>query len=126
MLLKLLLALPIAIVVNICLGYVLASAKVEYDKAKMLNGILKGCGVYAAIGGLYVISLILPTVVVSNIGSIDIVNTLVLILSAVLGFYVYQSLQKLAQIFKLKYELKNQIPSLIDLSEYESIEEPKE
>ncbi len=108
MLVKLLLVLPISILVNILLGYVIAAVKIEVEKAKLLSGLIKGGAVYLAIGGLYVISLILPQIEVNGLGTIDIVNTLVLILSAVLGFYVYQSLQKLATIFKLKYQLINQ------------------
>lgn len=112
MLIKLLFVLPIAILVNILLGVVIASVKIEVEKSKLLIGFYKGGAVYAAIGGLYVISLILPQIEVNGLGTIDIVNSLVLILSAVLGFYVYQSLQKLATIFKLKYQLNNHIPEV--------------
>jgi hypothetical protein len=108
MLIKLLLSLPIAILVNILLGVVIASVSVSLDKAKLWIGFLKGVAVYAAIGGLYLVALILPTVEVNGLGTIDIVNSLVLVLSAVLGFYVYQSLQKLATIFKLKYQIVQQ------------------
>lgn len=115
MLLKLLLVLPLAILVNITLGYVIASVKVEFDRTKLLIGLAKGVAVYLGIAGLYAISLILPVVEVIGLGTLDIVNSLVLILSAVLGFYVYQSLQKLATIFRLKYQLTNQQPSVNEL-----------
>ena len=124
MLIKLLLVLPISILVNILLGYVIAAVKIEVEKAKLLSGLIKGGSVYCAIGGLYVISLILPQIEVNGLGTIDIVNTLVLILSAVLGFYVYQSLQKLATIFKLKYQLINQESTIdpFDDSEINNLE----
>ena len=124
MLIKLLLVLPISILVNILLGYVIAAVKIEVEKAKLLSGLIKGGAVYLAIGGLYVISLILPQIEVNGLGTIDIVNTLVLILSAVLGFYVYQSLQKLATIFKLKYQLINQESTIdpFDDSEINNLE----
>jgi len=114
MILKLLLALPIAIAVNLLLGMVIAAVKVEFDKAKMASGILKGIAVYAAIGGLYLISLILPQVEVTGIGTIDISNGITLILSAVLGFYVYQDLQKLANVFKLKYAISENNASILN------------
>ena len=107
MLIKLLCVLPIAILVNILLGYVIASVKIEVEKSKLLIGLFKGGAVYIAIGGLYLISRILPMIEVNGLGTIDIVNSLILILSAVLGFYVYQSLQKLATIFKLKVQITN-------------------
>ena len=122
MLIKLLFVLPIAILVNILLGVVIASVKIEVEKSKLLIGFYKGGAVYAAIGGLYVIALILPQIEVNGLGTIDIVNSLVLILSAVLGFYVYQSLQKLATIFKLKYQLSNNIPE-VDLFTDSEIDE---
>ena len=119
MLLKLLFVLPIAILVNITLGYVIASVKIEVDKGKLLNGFFKGGAVYLGIGGLYTISLILPSIEVNGLGTIDIVNSLILILSAVLGFYTYQSLQKLATIFKLKYQIMNQDPVISDFADTE-------
>ena len=114
MILKLLLALPIAIAVNLLLGMVIAAVKVEFEKAKMVSGILKGIAVYAAIGGLYLISLILPQVEVTGIGILDISNGITLILSAVLGFYVYQDLQKLASVFKLKYAISENNSSILN------------
>ena len=126
MLIKLLLVLPIAILVNILLGYVIASVKVEVEKGKLLTGFYKGAAVYLSIGGLYAISLILPQIEVNGLGTIDIVNSLVLILSAVLGFYVYQSLQKLATIFKLKYQLNNQKPEVNPFTDSEIDELEKE
>lgn len=122
MILKLLLALPIAIAVNLLLGIVIAAVKVEYDKTKMTSGILKGLAVYAAIGGLFLISLILPQVEVTGIGTIDISNGITLILSAVLGFYVYQDLQKLASVFKLKYTISENNQSLLDQANGTDIE----
>jgi len=126
MLIKLLFVLPIAILVNILLGYVIASVKIEVEKGRLLTGLYKGGAVYLAIGGLYVISLILPQIEVNGLGVIDIVNSLVLILSAVLGFYVYQSLQKLATIFKLKYQLNNQKPEVNPFTDSEIDELEKE
>ena len=126
MLLKLLFVLPIAILVNITLGYVIASVKVEVDKGKLLNGLYKGGAVYLAIGGLYAISLILPLIEVNGLGTIDIVNSLILILSAVLGFYIYQSLQKLATIFNLKYQIINQDPVITEFTDIEINELEKE
>ena len=114
MIVKLLLALPIAIAVNLLLGIVIATVKVEYDKAKMTSGILKGIAVYLAIGGLYLISLILPQVEVTGLGTIELVNGITLILSGVLGFYVYQDLQKLAKVFQLKYTISDNHASLLN------------
>ena len=114
MIVKLLLALPIAIAVNLLLGIVIAAVKVEYDKAKMTSGILKGIAVYLAIGGLYLISLILPLVEVTGLGTIELVNGITLILSGVLGFYVYQDLQKLAKVFQLKYTISDNNASLLN------------
>ncbi|HEY5590368.1 MAG TPA: hypothetical protein VIK55_05060 [Paludibacter sp.] len=112
MILKLLLALPIAIAVNLLLGTVIATVNVEFDKAKMISGFVKGFAVYAAIGGLYAISLLLPEVEVPGLGTINILSGMTLILSAVLGFYVYQDLQKLAQVFKLKYVISENTQSI--------------
>ena len=114
MILKLLLALPLAIAVNLLLGTVIAAVNVEFDKAKMISGFIKGIAVYAAIGGLYAISLLLPEVEVPGLGTINILNGMTLILSAVLGFYVYQDLQKLAQVFKLKYVITENAQSIVN------------
>ena len=114
MILKLLLALPLAIAVNLLLGTVIAAVNVEFDKAKMISGFIKGIAVYAAIGGLYAISLLLPEVEVPGLGTINILSGMTLILSAVLGFYIYQDLQKLAQVFKLKYVITENAQSIVN------------
>ena len=114
MILKLLLALPLAIIVNLLLGTVIAAVNVEFDKAKMISGFVKGFAVYAAIGGLYTISLLLPEVEVPGLGTINILSGMTLILSAVLGYYVYQDLQKLAQVFKLKYVISENAQSIVN------------
>lgn len=113
MILKLLLALPIAIAVNLLLGTVIATVNVEFDKAKMISGFVKGIAVFAAIGGLYAISLLLPEVDVPGLGIINILSGMTLILSAVLGYYVYQDLQKLAQVFKLKYVISENAQTIV-------------
>lgn len=102
MLTQLMMALPIALLVNICLGVAIATTKLEFNKQQLMQGCIKGISIYLAIGGLVVIAQILPIIDVEGVGQLDILNSLTVIVSTVLGVYVVKDLQKLMEAFKLK------------------------
>ncbi len=102
MLLQLMMALPIALLVNILLGVAIASTKLEFDRQKLTQGLIKGISIYLAIGGLVLIANVLPIIDVEGVGQLDILNALTVIVSTVLGVYIVGDLQKLMEAFKLK------------------------
>lgn len=104
MLLQLMMALPIALLVNILLGVAIASTKLEFDKQKLIQGLVKGISIYLAIGGLVLVAKVIPTIDVEGVGQLDILNALTVIISTVLGIYVYKDLQKLMEVLQLKIQ----------------------
>ena len=108
--LQLLLSIPVAIFVNILLGWAISTVNENFSKAKLITGILKGIAVYLAIAGLYLISLLVPEVTVEGFGSLNIMNSIIAILSAALAYYVYQDLSKLASVWKLKFTITDGKP----------------
>jgi hypothetical protein len=95
-------ALPIALLVNILLGSAIASTKLEFDKHTFFQGVFKGACIYLAIGGLVLIAQVIPIIDVEGLGQLDILNALTIIVSTVLGVYITQDLQKLMEALKLK------------------------
>ncbi len=112
MLLQLMMALPIALLVNILLGVAIASTKLEFDKQKLIQGIVKGGSIYLAIGGLFLIAKVIPTIDVEGVGQLDILNALTVIISTVLGIYVYKDLQKLMEVLQLKTQSSDSLKAL--------------
>lgn len=102
MLTQLMMALPIALLVNILLGITIASTKLEFDRQKLMQGCIKGISIYLSIGGLVLIAKVIPIIDVEGVGQLDILNALTVIVSTVLGVYVVGDLQKLMEAFKLK------------------------
>ena len=102
MLIQLMIALPIALLVNILLGGAIASTKLEFDKHTFFQGVFKGASIYLAIGGLVLIAKLMPVIDVEGLGQLDILNALTIIVSTVLGVYITQDLQKLMEALKLK------------------------
>jgi hypothetical protein len=112
MLLQLMMALPIALLVNILLGVAIASTKLEFDKQKLIQGLVKGISIYLAIGGLVVVAKVIPTIDVEGVGQLDILNALTVIISTVLGIYVYKDLQKLMEVLQLKTQASDSLKAL--------------
>lgn len=102
MLTQLMMALPIALLVNILLGVAIASTKLEFDKQKLMQGCIKGISIYLSIAGLVLIAKVIPIIDVEGVGQLDILNALTVIVSTVLGVYIVGDLQKLMEAFKLK------------------------
>ena len=102
MLIQLMMALPIALLVNILLGVAIASTKLEFDKQKLMQGCIKGISIYLSIAGLVLIAKVIPIIDVEGVGQLDILNALYVIVSTVLGVYIVGDLQKLMDAFKLK------------------------
>ncbi len=102
MLTQLMMALPIALVVNILLGVAIASTKLDFNKQKLMQGCIKGISIYLSIAGLVLIAKVIPIIDVEGVGQLDILNALTVIVSTVLGVYVVKDLQKLMEAFKLK------------------------
>ncbi len=102
MLIQLMMALPIALLVNILLGVAIASTKLEFDKQKLMQGCIKGISIYLSIAGLVLIAKVIPIIDVEGVGQLDILNALTVIVSTVLGVYIVGDLQKLMEAFKLK------------------------
>lgn len=102
MLIQLMMALPIALLVNILLGVAIASTKLEFDNQKLMQGFIKGISIYLSIAGLVLIAKVIPIIDVEGVGQLDILNALSVIVSTVLGVYIVGDLQKLMEAFKLK------------------------
>lgn len=94
-----LVALPIALLLNIILGLALANFKSEFDKGILLLGFKKGVVVYLAIA---VLSGLAQFVQFSDI---DLIPTMALMVYGVMAIYVVQCVEKIAKIIGYKKEV---------------------
>lgn len=100
---QLLIALPVAMAANIIFGTVIAAVQVQFDRTKFFVGFVKALGVYVGIGCLYIVSLLIPIVNIEGIGTVEVLNAMIAILSAAIALYIGQALGKLARLFGVKY-----------------------
>lgn len=84
-----LVVLPIAVILNILLGWALADFKGSYDKDKLTLGIKKGMVIYLAIGVFSLLSLLI------TFADIDLRGEMSVAVFTVAGAYLAQALLKL-------------------------------
>ncbi len=105
---KLLLGLVAVMVANFLLGTNLAQLKKEFDKEKMISGLLKIGGIVLGILAMLGCAYCTEDIIVANINGSN-VNLLdgmrVMIISAI-TLYGLQDLKKLATIFQLKTQIE--------------------
>ncbi len=110
---KLLIVLPLAIIANIIAGASLGRQKQEFDKDKLMNGIIKGLMVYIVIGLLFAIDYFMPDFSFTfGETTATISSALYLLGSGEFGWYLGQVFVKLVALAQHKQEEQTEI--LID------------
>ena len=84
-----LVVLPIAVMLNILLGWALADFKGSFDKAKLLLGVKKGVVIYLAIAIFSLLSILI------TFANIDLRGEMSVAVFTVAGAYLAQALLKL-------------------------------
>lgn len=103
---KLLIGLPIAILANIILGVALSNLKHEFNFEILKVGVIKSILVYASIGLLVYLGIVLPelSVMIAN-ESYTLQGAIELGLFGSVTYYAVQSIMKLFKILNSKLEV---------------------
>lgn len=91
-----LVALPIAVGLNVLLGYALANFKQEVDRAKLWLGIKKGIVVYFSIAVLSGLAQFV------KFADIELISTMSIVVYGVMAVYIVQDLDKIKTILGYK------------------------
>lgn len=94
-----LVALPIAVLLNILLGLALANFKSEYDKGVLWLGFKKGAVVYFSIAVLSGLAQFV------QFAEIDLIPTMALMVYGVMAIYIVQCVEKIGKIIGYKKEV---------------------
>lgn len=94
-----LVALPIALGLNILLGSALANFKSEFDKDVLILGIKKGLVVYFSIAVLSILAQFV------KFADIELVNSMAIIVYGVMAVYIVQDIEKISKILGYKKEI---------------------
>ena len=106
---------------NVLMGVTLAKLKQNFNKKKMLEGLVKIGGVLIAIGLLYLTSYFNPNILVVNVDgkNMNLIDAMNLLFTTGIVIYGGQDLIKLKDILKLKTEIT-------DIQEKSTIKIPTE
>ena len=91
------------------MGVTLAKLKQNFNKKKLLEGLVKVVSVLSGIGLMYLTSYLNPDILVANINgtNVNLINAIKLLFMAGIIMYGSQDLIKLKDILKLKTEITN-------------------
>ncbi len=104
---KLLQALPIAIIANIIGGMVIGRMKFEFNKDKLVRGLLKGLGIYSMVGLYTLLGYILPEFMVDLNGTqVTIMDAITIMMYGFVGWYIVDGLKKFAKILPSSKEIQ--------------------
>ena len=94
---------------NVLMGVTLAKLKKNFNKKKMLEGLVKIGGVLIAIGLLYLASYFNPNILVVNVDgkNMNLIDAMNVLFTTGIVIYGGQDLIKLKDILKLKTEITN-------------------
>ena len=106
---------------NVLMGVTLAKLKKNFNKKKMLEGLVKVVSVLSGIGLMYLTSYLNPDILVANINetNVNLIDGIKLLFMAGIVMYGGQDLIKLKDILKLKTEIT-------DIQEKSTIKIPTE
>ena len=106
---------------NVLMGITLAKLKKNFNKKKMLEGLVKVGGVLIAVGLLYLTSRFNPNILVVNVDgkNMNLIDAMNLLFTTGIVIYGGQDLIKLKDILKLKTEIT-------DIQEKSTIKIPTE
>ena len=119
--LNLFIGLASVMLANVLMGVTLAKLKKNFNKKKMLEGLVKIGGVLIAIGLLYLASYFNPNILVVNVDgkNMNLIDAMNLLFTTGIVIYGSQDLIKLKDILKLKTEIT-------DIQEKSTIKIPTE
>ena len=106
---------------NVLMGVTLAKLKQNFNKKKLLEGLVKVVSVLSGIGLMYLTSYLNPDILVANINgtNVNLINAIKLLFMAGIIMYGSQDLIKLKDILELKTEIT-------DIQEKSTIKIPTE
>ena len=119
--LNLFIGLASVMLANVLMGVTLAKLKQNFNKKKLLEGLVKVVSVLSGIGLMYLTSYLNPDILVANINgaNVNLINAIKLLFMAGIIMYGSQDLIKLKDILKLKTEIT-------DIQEKSTIKIPTE
>lgn len=119
--LNLFIGLVATMLANVLLGMTLAKLKQDFNKKKMLEGLVKVISILIGVGLMYLTSYLNPDILVANINgtNVNLIDAIKLLFMAGIVMYGSQDLTKLRDILKLKTEIN-------DLQEESTIKIPTE
>ena len=119
--LNLFIGLASVMLANVLMGVTLAKLKQNFNKKKLLDGLVKVVSVLSGIGLMYLTSYLNPDILVANINgtNVNLINAIKLLFMAGIIMYGGQDLIKLKDILKLKTEIT-------DIQEKSTIKIPTE
>lgn len=119
--LNLFIGLTATMLANILMGMTLAKLKQDFNKKKMLEGLVKVISILIGVGLMYLTSYLNPDILVANINgtNVNLIDAIKLLFMAGIIMYGSQDLIKLKDILKLKTEIN-------DLQEESTIKIPTE
>ncbi len=105
--LNLFIGLTAAMLANILMGMTLAKLKQNFNKKKMLEGLVKVISILIGVGLMYLTSYLNPDVLVANINgtNVNLIDAIKMLFMAGIIMYGSQDLIKLKDILKLKTEI---------------------
>lgn len=107
--LNLFIGLVATMLANVLLGMTLAKLKQNFNKKKMLEGLVKIISILIGVGLMYLTSYLNPDVLVANINgtNVNLIDAIKLLFMAGIVVYGSQDLIKLKDILKLKTEIND-------------------
>lgn len=119
--LNLFIGLVATMLANVLLGMTLAKLKQNFNKKKLLEGLVKVVSILSGVGLMYLTSYLNPDILVANINgtNVNLIDAIKLLFMAGIVMYGSQDLIKLKDILKLKTEIT-------DLQEESTIKIPTE
>lgn len=119
--LNLFIGLTATMLANILMGMTLAKLKQDFNKKKMLEGLVKVISILIGVGLMYLTSYLNPDILVANINgtNVNLIDAIKLLFMSGIVMYGSQDLIKLKDILKLKTEIN-------DLQEESTIKIPTE
>ena len=105
--LNLFIGLASVMLANVLMGVTLAKLKQNFNKKKLLEGLVKVVSVLSGIGLMYLTSYLNPDILVANINgtNVNLINAIKFLFMAGIIMYGSQDLIKLKDILKLKTEI---------------------
>lgn len=107
--LNLFIGLTATMLANILMGMTLAKLKQDFNKKKMLEGLVKVISILIGVGLMYLTSYLNPDILVANINgtNVNLIDAIKLLFMAGIVMYGSQDLTKLRDILKLKTEIND-------------------